>query len=293
MATNVYQMVTDRIIAQLEQGVIPWQKPWHGAPDGAISYTTRKPYSVLNQMLLGQPGEYLTFNQISELGGTIKKGAKSKFVVFYKPMIKVEKRETTVNGEIVENKKETVIPILRYYNVFHIDDIEGISSKYEASATSTIQTIEKADKIIADYIEREQLKFESKLSSKAYYSPVEDKVVVPEIEQYDIVEEYYSTTFHELVHSTGHEKRCNRHELLGVAAFGSESYSKEELVAEIGSAMMLNRIGIDTEKSFKNSAAYIQGWLRKLKNDNKFIISASSKAEKAVKYILNIQEQEA
>ena len=291
MATNVYQMVTDRIIAQLEQGIVPWQKPWHGAPDGAISYTTRKPYSILNQMLLGKPGEYLTFNQINELGGKIKKGAKSKFVVFYKPMVIEEKIELTADGETTEKKKVIVVPILRYYNVFHIDDTEGINSKSEESATSALEPIEQADQIITDYVKREKLKFVATISDKACYSPIEDMVIVPALEQYDIVEEYYSTTFHELVHSTGHKDRCNRQELFGLAAFGSENYSKEELVAEIGSAMMLNRIGIDTQKSFKNSTAYIQGWLKKLKSDNKFIISASGKAEKAVKYILNINEE--
>lgn len=291
MATNVYQMVTDRIIEELEKGIIPWQKPWHGTQDRAISYTSRKPYSILNQMLLGKPGEYLTFNQINELGGKIKKGAKAKFVVFYKPMVIVEKKEVTEDGKTAEKKKEIIVPLLRYYNVFHIDDTEGISSKNEVSDKPTLQPIEQAEQIISDYVEREQLKYESKLSGSAFYSPKEDKVVVPALEQYEVREEFYSTTFHELVHSTGHPKRCNRLDLLGLAAFGSENYSKEELVAEIGSAMILNQIGIDTEKVFKNSTAYIQGWLKKLKSDNRFIVSAAGRAEKAVKYILNIKEE--
>lgn len=291
MTTNVYQMVTERIIAQLEKGIVPWQKPWHGSPEGAISYTSRKPYSILNQMLLAKPGEYLTFKQIQDLGGKIKKGAKAKFVVFYKPMVIVEKKEVTEDGKTTENKKEIIVPLLRYYNVFHIDDTEGISSKNEVSDKPTLQPIEQAEQIISDYVEREQLKYESKLSGSAFYSPKEDKVVVPALEQYEVREEFYSTTFHELVHSTGHPKRCNRLDLLGLAAFGSENYSKEELVAEIGSAMILNQIGIDTEKVFKNSTAYIQGWLKKLKSDNRFIVSAAGRAEKAVKYILNIKEE--
>ena len=105
-------------------------------------------------------------------------------------------------------------------------------------------------------------------------------------EQYSIINEYYSTTYHELIHSTGHKNRLNRLQTGAIAAFGSEEYSKEELVAEIGSATIMNMLGIETTKTFRNSAAYIQSWLKVLRSDNKFIVSASSKAEKAVKYIL-------
>ena len=282
----MYQMVTDRIIEQLEKGIIPWQKPWHGVVDGAISYTSRRPYSFLNQMLLGDAGEYLTFNQIQQLGGKIKKGAKSRMVVFYK-MYKTE-RKTIKDGSDPNNpeyeKKEIITPMLRYYNVFHINDTEGIESKC-TEAQNEANPIKKAEEIITSYVDREQLKFYPKQSDRAYYAPLEDKVVVPLISQYDIPEEYYSTTFHELVHSTGHKKRCNREEC-EVVRFGSETYSKEELCAEIGAAMLLNIVGIDTGKTFQNSVAYIQGWLSRLRSDNKFIVSASSKAEKAVKYIL-------
>lgn len=284
---NVYQMVTDRIIEQLENGIIPWQRPWHGVADGAISYTSRKPYSFLNQMLLGEPGEYLTFNQIQALEGKIKKGAKAKIVVFYK-MIKAE-RNVVKDGSDPTNpeyeKKEFITPMLRYYNVFHIKDTEGIESKMDKMPQYEVNPIEKAEGIINTYIGRETLKFTSKPSNKAYYSPVLDEVVVPLISQFDIAEEYYSTAFHELVHSTGHPSRCNRDECR-IVHFGSSDYSKEELCAEIGSAMMLNIAGIDTQKTFKNNVAYLQGWLKVLKSDNRFIVSASSRAEKAVKYIL-------
>lgn len=119
------------------------------------------------------------------------------------------------------------------------------------------------------------------------YSPNRDTVVVPMKEQYQHINEYYSTTFHELIHSTGHKKRLNRLETSAVASFGSETYSKEELVAEIGSATLLNILEIETQRTFTNSVAYIQNWLIVLRNDNRFIISASSQAEKAIDYILN------
>ena len=150
-----------------------------------------------------------------------------------------------------------------------------------------VEPIEEADKIITMYVNREHIDFEELPSNKAFYSPSRDRVVVPMKEQYTNINEYYSTTFHELTHSTGHKNRLDRLHTGADAAFGSETYSKEELVAEIGSASIMNLLGIETPQTFKNSAAYIRNWLSVLKNDNKFIVSASSKAEKAVNYIFS------
>ena len=174
--------------------------------------------------------------------------------------------------------------MLRYYNVFHISQVEGV--KPLAKPFEDVKPIEEADKVIADYVKRENIDFEECASNQAYYSPSFDRVVVPMKQQYKNINEYYSTTFHELTHSTGHKNRLNRLQNGAVAAFGSETYSKEELVAEIGSASLMNLLGIETPKTFRNSAAYIQSWLKVLRNDNKFIVSASSKAEKAVNYII-------
>ena len=135
------------------------------------------------------------------------------------------------------------------------------------------------------YMDREKIEINETISNQAFYSPTLDYIQVPCKEQYKNVEEFYSTLFHEMVHSTGHMRRLNRIEAGARTGFGSETYSKEELVAEIGAAMTLNRLGIETEKTFKNSSAYIQNWLQVLKNDNKFVVSAASRAEKAVRYI--------
>lgn len=282
MATkiNVYDMVTDRIIAELEKGNIPWrwQRPWTGVRSGAYNRITKKPYSIINQMLLKHSGEYATFKQWTDMGGHIRKGEKSEIVVFWKIF---ESKETNPDTGEIEIKK---IPLLRYYNVFHISQVEGI--KPLEVPFKEVEPIEEAEKIITMYVNREHLDFKELPSNKAFYSPSCDRVVVPMKEQYENINEYYSTTFHELTHSTGHKNRLDRLETGAVASFGSEEYSKEELVAEIGSATLMNVTGIETPKTFKNSTAYIQGWLQVLKNDNKFIVSASSKAEKAVNYIL-------
>lgn len=275
---NVYQMVTDRIIKQLEVGVIPWHKPWNNAINGAYNRISKKPYSLINQMLLKHNGEYATFKQWNNLGGKIRKGSKSEMVVFWKIY---QKEELNEKGE-----KEVVnIPVLKYYNVFHISQVDNV--KPLERPTTEVKQIPEADTLITDYITRENITYMETISNKAYYSPKTDTVVIPSRSQYKDINEFYSTAFHELTHSTGHKNRLNRISTTEIAAFGSDNYSKEELTAEIGSCNILNILGIETPDTFNNSTAYIQSWLRVLKNDNKFIVSASSKAEKAVKYILN------
>lgn len=284
MSVNVYELVTNRIIEQLENGVIPWEKPWSGTLEGAFNRISKKPYSLLNQMLLLHDGEYATFNQWINLGGKIRKGEKSEIVVFWKIQPIEEIKE---DGEKIIKQ----IPLLRYYNVFHISQVDGVKELDKKELNNDIEPIEHAENVINDYKTREHLQIIETLSNKAFYSPTMDYVQVPQKEQYKNINEYYSTLFHELIHSTMHKSRLNRvSEQKGLAHFGNEEYSKEELIAEIGSTTILSLLGIETTKTFKNSTAYIQSWLRVLRNDNKFIVSASSKSEKAVKYIMNIAE---
>ena len=277
---NVYEMVTARIIAELEKGNIPWEKPWTGVRSGAFNRISKKPYSLLNQMLLQHSGEYATFKQWSELGGHIRKGEKSEIVVFWK--LQPYEDENADGEKIIKQ-----IPLLRYYNVFHVSQVDGIEPK--ELDLNEFEPIEEAERIKTEYMTREHLRILEKLTDKAFYSPAFDYIQVPCKEQYRNVEEFYSTLFHEMVHSTGHKTRLDRLESGANTHFGTESYSKEELVAEIGSASIMNLLGIETKNSFRNSSAYIQGWLRRLRGDKKFIVSASSKAEKAVKYIMNEQ----
>lgn len=272
-------MVTERIIEQLENGVIPWQKPWTGTKSGAYNRVSRKPYSILNQMLLQHSGEYATFKQWTEAGGHIRKGAKSEIVTFWKIQLIEEEEE---DGTKVKKQ----IPLLRYYHVFHISQVDGVEPK-EKIELQELEPIEEAERVKREYMDREHLKIYEKITDKAFYTPTFDYIEIPCKEQYKNVEEFYSTLFHEMIHSTGYYKRLNRLESGASAGFGSETYSKEELTAEIGSAMILNRLGIETDRTFRNSTAYIQNWLQVLRNDNKFIVSASSKSEKAVKYIFN------
>lgn len=279
---DIYNMVTTRIIEQLEKGYIPWKKPWANCLDGAFNRISRRPYSLLNQLLLSRAGEYATLKQWDQIGGKVKKGEKAEIVVFWKLQEAQERDET---GEIRIKK----IPILRYYNVFHISQVENVFPLPKTEEFDT-SPIERAENALYNYIEREHITLSVGASDRAFYNSFDDSITLPKITQFEYVEEYYSTAFHECGHSTLKASRCNRESENAAAFFGSESYSKEELIAEITSAAILHSMGLETPETFKNSAAYIQNWLQVLKNDKKFIIAASGKAEKAAKYILDITE---
>ncbi len=285
MSADVYQMVTDRIVKMMEQGEIPWERPWTGAGRYAIKRATGKPYSLLNQLLLGNPGEYLSFKQCHEQGGRIRKGAKAKIVVFWKMLDRPEK-DADGSPVVLDNGavKMRQIPILKYSNVFHIDDCEGLTPRHYEETLRDFNPVEKAEDVIQDYVSRSGITLEHIKQGRSYYSATSDTVVLPLKEQFTGEAEYYSTAFHELTHSTGHESRLNRI-TPGSFSFGDETYSKEELVAEIGSACIMSMLGIETPGSIRNNAAYIQGWIKALRNDKRMIVSATSKASKAVEMI--------
>lgn len=287
---TICQIVTDKLIALIEQGINPWMKPWNAIDDAAVSHANGKAYSLLNQILLEfRGGEYLTFAQCKKEGGTVKKGAKSKPIVFW----------CTGTMKEVENEdgeKETIwhnfkMPILKWYNVFHIDDCEGIEKKYTCENPEKrnydFEKDSEAESIAEDYCSREGIKLEITEGNRASYSPSLDRVRMPLREQFDNPAEFYSTFYHELTHSTGHEKRLNRFSSESIH-FGDENYSREELVAEIGAATALAYLHIDNHDCQKNSAAYLKGWADFLKNDTKAFIVAAGKAEKAVNMIFNI-----
>lgn len=280
MGKSIYEIITERIIEQLDKGVIPWQKTWHGTIDGAYNRISKKSYSLLNQMLLQHAGEYASFAQWKNIGGKIKKNEKSEVVVFWK-ILPIE--EIQDGGNIVIKQ----VPFLRYMNVFHISQVDGVKPLERESKIA--ETIPDAENVLFNYWKRERITVEHICGNDAYYSLNKDAIRLPLRQQFLDVNEYYATAFHESIHSTMKETRCNRtEERKGkLVTFGSDEYSKEELVAEIGSANLMNILGIETPKTFRNSSAYIQNWISIFKNDVRFIISASSKAEKATKYILN------
>lgn len=270
---DLYQTITERMIKEMERGIIPWRKPWM-ASGRAVSHVTGKAYSLLNQMLLGRPGEYLTFRQAQQEGGYVRKGEKAQMLIFWK----------WLDSKDEETGETRQVPYLRYYSVFHIDQCEGIIAKHAAMAGSSVEADAAAEAIITEYVQREGISLEYAEGDAAYYQPGPDRIVLPMMKQFTDAAEYYGTAFHEMVHSTGHMKRLARLDV--TAHFGGEEYSKEELVAEIGSAALIHHAGLETAGSFRNSAAYVQNWLQALKNDKRFIVNAAGKADKAVDFIL-------
>lgn len=295
MAVNVYQMVTDRIIAALESGTIPWEKPWinTSGTNVAVSHQDGRTYSILNQMMLDIPGEWITFKQAEKEGGHIKKGAKSSKVVFFKMM---QKERTDKDGNTVidedGNPRMNQIPILQYSCVFHIEDTEGIEKKYIVSKPMPSDNIPIAtiDAAAQSYLARTGVTLRHYEQGQSYYSPGQDEIILPHMNQFQNAESYYATLFHEMGHSTGHPSRLSRD--MG-QMFGDDLYSREELVAEITSAVLCNHFGIDTSKIQRNTAAYIQHWLNAIKEDSRMVVTAATRAEKAVKLILGEQEETA
>ena len=284
MSTAVYEIITERIIAELEKGNIPWEKPWTGIRTGAYSRSTGRPYSILNPLILTKPGEYLTFKQITEAGGIIRKGEKSQIVVFWKMMRVTEKNKD-------DKPVDKIIPLLRYYHVFHIDQCENVKPRFTQEELLPANPIAEAESILTDYSRRSGCTIINEKQDRAFYRPSTDTIHLPLREQFSRIEEYYSTAFHEAIHSTGHKTRLDR--LSKTAHFGNEDYSKEELVAEIGAAITMNELGIETQGSFRNSTAYVQSWLRALKNDHRLIVTAAGNAEKAVRLLLNLESEKA
>lgn len=285
---DIYEFINNEIITQLENGIIPWLKPWTGRADGAYSRATGKPYSLLNQFLLGGSGEWATFKQITESGGKIKKGEKARQVVYWSQVKITEKDD---NGKPLTDNSgkpvEKIVPMLKYYSVFRVGvQTEGIEPLEEApSAPIITESEDDAVGYIKTYCHDYNIKLEHLFQDRAYYSPASDRISLPMREQFTNSAEYLGTLYHEAIHSTGHKSRLDR--LSTVAHFGNEEYSREELVAEIGAASALRQLGVDTAASLKNSAAYIQSWLRALKNDKKMIVWAASRAEKAVNMIFD------
>lgn len=284
MSNNTYyEEITNAVIEQLKKGIIPWEQPWVGC-GGAYSHATGKPYSFINQLILQEPGEYYTFNQVKEAGGKIKKGAKSKRIFFWKFLAKDLEDG---NGNKIKDKDGNVvqkgIPIPKYYRVFHESDVEGVEPREKVMPEGAYH-IKTAEEIAEEYINREGIKYIEDEEGRAYYSPSKDMVHLPLRESFKGTAVYYSTKFHELVHSTGADARLQRG-IESNAGFGSDSYSREELVAEIGAGALMNRLNIADKKAERNTTAYLQNWINALKNDEKALIVAAGKAEKAVNYI--------
>lgn len=282
---NVYEIVTEKVIESLNAGKIPWEKPWVGGRGQAKNLVTKKPYRGINVWLTAMRGfnspYWLTFNQVRALKGTVNKGEKSTLVVFWKKMEKSE----SAKDKALAAKDRDYFWMLRYYNVFNVEQTSGLEKRIPVEAAKeAFEPIEAADAILKT-ASANGLPSVVNGGDSAYYNTIADLIRVPAKSSFKTSEGYYGTVFHELTHATGHSTRLNR-DLKNV--FGSHEYSKEELVAEMGSAFLMGMIGLT--KTFPNTVAYVQSWISALKNDPKMIVLAASQAQRAVEYIQHGKE---
>jgi antirestriction protein ArdC len=274
---KAYQVITDRIIGLLEQGTAPWNRPWDASQGMPRNLVSKREYNGINVWLLNSLSYtspfYLTFNQAKALGGQVRKGEKGCPVVFWKVYTK-EDQET---GE--EEKRFT----LKYYTVFNASQVDGIKVPAIEKVERVHTPIEACAKLVGGYPLPPTI---THGGSQAFYRPSDDAVHMPVPESFAVRERYYSTLFHELVHSSGHSSRLNRSTLKDMVRFGDTSYAKEELVAEMGATFLCSVVGIENV-TIHQSASYIKGWLSALRNDPKMLIQAASQAQKAAEYIQN------
>ena len=290
-SSDIYQKFTDLIIEKLEQCVIPWKQPWHemGLPS---NYLTKKPYKGINLWLLLSCGHqypyYLTFKQANSLGGKIKKGAKALPICYWNFVFRDKMTGKTIPEsklDFYDLKQVGRSGILREFKGFPIEQIEGIDWEFpEASLKTQLLENEACQKIYAEMVRPPELIHQG---SMAYYRTDLDQITMPERKLFPSSEAYFGVLYHELCHATGHSSRLNRTEITKPHSFSDSGYAREELLAEMGAGYLNNYTGILDQNLLENSAAYIQSWLKELRNDKHLLIDAASKAQKAVDYILN------
>ena len=288
MKRDVYQAVTTRIMDALQQGVVPWHKPWDARQGRPRNLVSGKPYRGMNVWILaGQGGSpfWLTYRQAQQIGGHVKQGERGTMVIFWKVVAK--KAQAAAAGETAEEKKPRGFAMARAYTVFNACQCE-LPEHWRERAEITDPELPEADKIqaceqiVAGMPKRPEIVH---AGVRAFYRPGVDRVTMPEPARFETPERYYSTVFHELTHATGHTSRLWRPTLVDMVAFGDTNYSKEELVAEMGAAFLCGVAGIEN-RTVIDSASYIQSWLRALENDTKLLIGAAAQAQRAADYIL-------
>ena len=277
---DIAQIITDQIISELENGAAPWVKPWKsvkGRPAAGQPFnpSTGTIYRGVNWAYLSlMQGErsnlWLTFKQAQALGGNVRKGAKGVPIVFWKPLSVKDK----ATGE------SSTVPMLKHYFVFNLNDCEEVDlpAPKDALPDPQWQPCDKAQALT------DTLKLTGGLhhgGNEAFFRPSNDSIHMPEKAQFASRENYYATLLHEAIHATGHKSRLDREK---GKRFGDHAYAYEELIAELGAAMLCAHCGLDGDL---RHAAYIESWLKALKNDKKFIISAAGKAQAGMDFLIN------
>ena len=277
---DAYDRITETIVNKLEEGVCPWRRPWNRIAKLPCNYQSRREYSGINLFLLTmiaheQPW-FLTFRQVKEMGGSVKKGSKG-YPIAYWGKHDVEDRN--------DPDKTKAVPFLKSYTVFNASQVDGIDFPALPQLDQIdFRPLDRAEEVIQHWAGQPDLVHGY---SKACYSPHDDTVRMPSPPSFESVESYYATLFHEFGHATGHEKRLNR-DLSGT--FGDTSYGKEELIAEMASAFLCAHCRIDNS-TIDQSAAYMSNWIKAIEQDNKLVVHAAGAARKAAEMVLGVERE--
>ena len=292
---DLYQQVTDKMIELLNQGVAPWRCSWsrYGM---AKNYVSGNTYRGINAFLLNfLPNHpipyYVSFRQAKELGGHVRKGAKSEKVYFFKAYHKDGDGKTVGEDRAAQlagmGEEVHRIPFLKSFSVFSIADVEGVEFDTPEVVLKQHEKIERCEQLVRQLKNPPEILTED--ANRAYYDPRRDVLNMPQMGQFDEPEEYYSTLFHELTHSTGHVTRLKREGITGEIVRGSENYAREELIAEMGASFLCAHTGIDRERVTENSAAYLASWLKRLQDDKKLVLKAAAAAQRAADYLMSVE----
>jgi antirestriction protein ArdC len=275
---NVNEVITQTIIDKLKSGVIPWQRPYQGVDVPPMNFKSKNAYRGINTLMLSMTGHkspyWLTYKQAKEVNPDAVIKPKSGHKIIFAKTTKYQDKEG----------KDKQGFIYRYSHVHNLDDITGIECPHveETIEINEFQYIENCENAMNDMVTKNKIP-SIRIHSKAIacYFPTLDEIRTCPREEYVNEEAYYSVMFHEIIHSTGHNSRLDR---TMTGSMSSQSYAKEELIAEIGACFLCGLTGIVT-KTIENSASYIQGWLSHLKDDPSLVIQAASRAQKAFDYL--------
>jgi antirestriction protein ArdC len=275
---DIYQEVTDRIISALDEGTVPWRRPWREVGQQR-NLQSGRPYRGINQVLLSLSGYespyWTTFRAAQKAGGAVRKGEHGSLVVLWKFA-----RRREIDPETGEAKTHTY-PMLRHYVLFNVEQTDGLEVP-EPEDVEPVDPLESGEAVIAGYPNPPKIGIGG---DSAFYMPAVDHVQLPPRDAFDSADAYYHTAFHELAHSTGHKSRLNRPDLNG--AMAADSYSREELTAELGASFLCGEAGIDPD--IPRSSAYVDHWRRKLSEDKKLVVQAAGRAQRAADWILDRQ----
>lgn len=283
---ETYERVTATLLSLIDgDDLLPWQKPWKGGQQWARSMSTKREYNGVNRWVLtitaqanGWSPWFGTYKQIAALGGQVKKGEKSTLAIYWSIKEKIDK-DTGVKSKFA---------MLRTFNLFSASQAEGLPEKFYAKPepTGTVSD-DEAQTVFDTYVTTQGIPVVYG-GSRASYSPKADRINLPEIGTFRSTEEFYGTAFHEATHSTGHESRLDRPDIQNFHHFGDEMYSREELVAELGAALILGTLGMDKPNVVANQAAYLKSWKSALASDPQALVWAAGRAEKAANLVLGV-----